>query len=162
VSITNPFTNITLNGTDQSDFATLSNIDVQDQQSTPAGWNVTVQATRLQCTSSDPGCPSAGDTLPANLTRMAGPLPVGSGGSSCVPSPCGPGTLTLPQGNTPFLVDGGSAVKIASFSGGNNSYSLAPGNVDGNAAHTIKLTVPASAYGTTYHQTYTFTVATGP
>jgi hypothetical protein len=70
--------------------------------------------------------------------------------------------LSLPQGTTPFLIDTGTSVKIASYANRDASYTLKPGTVDGTAGHNLKVTAPADAYATTYHTTITLTVATGP
>jgi hypothetical protein len=164
VSLTAGFPTLTLNGQDQSAFASLSTINVQDQQASGnAGWNVTVQASRLACTPADgPRCPAGGDTLPAGELLMAGPLAEGPSGSQCI-SGCGVGgPLSLPRGTTPFLIDTGTSVKIASYANGDPSYTLKPGTVDGTAGHNLKVTAPADAYATTYHTTITLTVATGP
>jgi hypothetical protein len=164
LSLTTDFPTLTLSGQDQSAFASLSSVNIQDQQATgTAGWNVTVQASRLTCTSTDgPRCPASGDTLPAGELQMAGPLAEGPSGSQCV-SGCGaPGVLSLPQGTTPFLIDTGTSVKIASYANRDASYTLKPGTVDGTAGHNLKVTAPADAYATTYHTTITLTVATGP
>jgi hypothetical protein len=164
VSLTAGFPTLTLNGQNQTAFASLSNVNIQDQQSTgTAGWNVTVQASRLACTSVDgPRCPAGGDTLPAGELLMAGPLAEGPSGSTCV-SGCGVGgPLSLPRGTTPFLIDAGASVKIASYANGDPSYTLKLGTVDGTTGHTLKATLPADAYATTYHTTITLTVATGP
>jgi hypothetical protein len=162
VSLTAGFPSLKLNGQNQSAFASLSNINIQDQQTGGTnGWNLTVQASRLACTSADGArCPSGGDTLPSGELQMAGLLADGHG-STCY-SGCGVGgPLGTPSG--PFLIDTGSAVKIASFpANGDPSYVLAPGSIDGNSAHNLEVTVPQDAYATTYHTTLTLTVAKGP
>jgi titin len=162
-SLTSGFSPIKLTGQDiTGNFASVSSFSVQDQQTTGSGWNVTVQASPLSCTAGiDSGC-RQNDNLGGGLLSMAGPLSVGTGGSSCV-SGCSSGTLTLPQGSTPFFIDNG-AVKIASYAktSGDASYTFAPGSIDGVSGHNVGLTVPAHAYATTYHTTITLTVATGP
>ncbi|HZU13054.1 MAG TPA: S8 family serine peptidase [Chloroflexota bacterium] len=174
VSMTAPFASETLTGQDLSDFASLSNINVQDQQSSgTAGWNVTVQASQLTCTG-NAGCPNGGDKLQPGNLLMGGPLAQGPNGSQCV-SGCNTGTLTLPRGTTPFAIDTGdlnggtcasslgcAPVKIASYAGGDASYTFVPGTVDNVSGHNLKMTVPADAYASTYNTTITLTVATGP
>lgn len=147
----------TLTGSDQQVYTTLSTYTAADTTGKGTGWHLTFQATQFACTVSDAGCPSAGDSLPVSSLLMPPPTVACASGTSCN-GKAGPPTISITT-NSPF--DSGSAVSVSSaaVNKGMGTYNFTPGAIGtGN----LQLTVPSSAYATTYHSTLTVSIVSGP
>lgn len=143
LSITNPladnFTPVTLNGTDQSPTAALAEFTVTDPRGTGAGWHVTAQASQFANA-------AATRSLATGSLEMSEPTVAADGTNS-----------PEPDINTgPYVIDGGSAVSIASaaLDEGMGAYDFSD--------TTLTLAVPADAYAATYLSTVTISVITAP
>lgn len=148
----------TLNGSDQAVPATLGTYSATDSRGTGAGWHVTFQATTFACTSTDVGCPAAGDTFPASSLIMPPPTVACASGTSCT-GKAAPPTISI---TTNTALDSGSAVTVASaaLNKGMGTYNFTPGTITGGS--NLQLTVPSTSYATTYHSTLTVSVVSGP
>jgi X-Pro dipeptidyl-peptidase len=148
----------TLNGSDQTVFGTLATYQAVDSRGTGAGWNITFQATQFACANpTDAGCPVGGDTFATSSLLMAPPTVACHAGFTCSGKGAVP-TISI-AANT--AIDAGSAVKVASaaLNKGMGTYDFTPGTIStGN----LQLTIPASAYATTYHSTLTVSAVSGP
>jgi hypothetical protein len=148
----------TLTGSDQQVYTTLGTFTAADLTGTGSGWNVTFQATHFACTNgTDAGCPTGGDTLPANSMLIAVPTVACHSGTSCAGRAAKPAVSIA--SNT--AVDGASAVKVtsAATNTGMGTYDYTPGTIStGN----LQLTVPSYAYASTYHSTLTVSIVSGP
>ena len=152
LAITNPavanFSGVTLNGEAQSATAVMDGFSVTDARATGAGWNVTVGASQFAEWDGTEYVAS-GRTLPASSLSM--PLvsvAKGDVSSSGLPS--------ITAG--PYTIDSGSSVEIASAAADGSGM----GDYDFTQGGSLTLSVPASAYATTYRSTVTVSVATGP
>lgn len=131
----------TLDGSSKTLTAPIDNFTVTDTRLIASGWNVSVSATVFQQYDPLLGYVPGGPTLPAGSLRMEQP--------SVAPS-----SPTITPG--PYFIDG-ATIKIASapvltLQG---SYAFTQGGP-------LQLTVPASAYATTFRSTVSVTVANGP
>lgn len=143
------FVGVTLDGTAKTDTATITPFTVTDPRGTGAGWNVTVQATQFKEYLAAAYVPS-GRTLALSSLSMAAPtVAAANGTNSAVP--------TMTSG--PYVIDSGSAVKIASATA---NIGMGMGAYNFTGAGSLTLSIPASAYATTYRSEVTFTAATGP
>lgn len=152
LSITNPtvadFSGVTLDGQAQSATATMDGFSATDARATGAGWNVTVGASQFAEWDGTQYVAS-GHTLPASSLSMPQvSVAKGSGTSSALPS--------ITTG--PYTIDSGSSVEIASAAADGSGM----GDYDFTQGGSLTLSVPASAYATTYRSTVTVSVATGP
>jgi hypothetical protein len=149
----------TLTGSDEQVYASLATFTAADLTGTGNGWHVTFQATRFACTSSDTGCPSAGDTLPASSILIGVPTVACHAGQSCSGRAAKP-TISI-SSNT--ALDSGSAVALtsAAVSTGMGTYDFTPANISG-AGTGLQVTVPSYGYATVYHSTLTVSLVSGP
>lgn len=147
-----------LTGSDQQVYTTLSTYTAADTAGKGTGWHLTFQATQFACTVSDAGCPSAGDSLPVSSLLMPPPTVACASGTSCN-GKAGPPTISITT-NSPL--DSGSAVSVSSaaVNKGMGTYNFTPGVI--GTAGNLQLTVPSSAYATTYHSTLTVSIVSGP
>jgi hypothetical protein len=152
----------TLNGQTQVGYTTLSSYSASDTTLTGAGWNVTVQASQFSCTAGVGSCPAGGSNLPLNSLIMAPPTVACHTGTNCLLVQSPP-TITLAS-NAAIDTGGSSGVKVASAAAntGEGTYDFTPGLVDSTSGHNLKLTVPSSAYATTYSSTVTISIGSGP
>ncbi len=146
LTITTPtvsnFGDVTLDGAAHTTNATVSTFNVIDATGSGTGWKVIVQATQV----------TTGGTTPILLAtsslQLAAPTVAAAGTASAVP--------TIVSG--PYIIDAGSAVKIASATAntGMGTYQFTP------PANALTLSIPASAYVGTYSSTVTVSVVSGP
>ncbi len=146
----------TLTGASQAVDAALTTYQAIDARGTATGWHVTFSATTFACTNPvDVGCPAGGAAFPASSLSMPAPT------VTCVGLCTGlaaPPTISI---SALTALDSGSAVTVASAAAGAGAgtYNFAPATVGtGN----LQLTVPGSAYATTYHSTLTVSIVAGP
>ena len=147
----------TLTGSDQLVYTTLSTYTAADTTGTGLGWHLTFQATQFACTTSDTGCPTAGDSLSVGSLLMPPPTVACASGTSCN----GRAGLPTVSVSTNSPLDSGSAVSVSSAAPnkGMGTYTFTPGAIGtGN----LQLAVPSSAYATTYHSTLTVSIVSGP
>jgi hypothetical protein len=147
----------TLNGSDQTSYATLSSASASDNAC--GGWNVTVQASQLACIAGVGLCPTGGDHLAMGSLMIAPPSVSCASGTSCL-GVTGPPTVAI-AANTP--VDVGTAVKIVSAAAntGLGTYTLNPGALAGVNTN-LGLNLPSYAYASTYGTTVTVSIVSGP
>src|SRR5579884_765264 len=147
----------TLNGSNQTIYTTLATYTATDNAC--GGWNITFQASRLTCTAPSGQCPAGGDSLPAGSLFIGPPTVACSTGTSCL-GVTGPPSISI-SGTT--ALDGGAAVKVASAASntGDGSYVFTPANLSGSGTP-LCLSVPSSAYATTYTSTVTVSSVSGP
>jgi hypothetical protein len=145
LEITDPtvgdFKEVVLTGDAQQTTASLANLKVTDPRGTGEGWHVTVQATQFidQATLK---------TLPLASLSMAAPTVV----------PVDPSSSALPTiSDGPYIIDSGSAVRIASAAIGDGM-----GSYDFTQGADLTLSVGANAYAGTYTTTVTVSIVAGP
>jgi hypothetical protein len=141
LTISNPlvadFTDVAMNGANQTTTAALDLFTVVDARGTGAGWHVTAQATQFA---------GGGFTMPAGSLSMSAPaVTAGTGTTAAAPSVTVAGTL-----------DNVGALQIASaaLEAGLGTYNF--------SATTLSLVVPASVKAATYASTVTFSIVTAP
>ncbi len=141
------FPNVMLSGSATNATTTMNPFTVTDARGTGAGWNVTVQATQFKEYVGGIYV-NGGKTLSLSSLSMASPTVAPNGTSSPAP--------TILAG--PYIIDSGSAVKIASAAVGNGmgAYDFTPGASD------LTLNIPANAYATAYRSEVTVSVVSGP
>ena len=150
LSITSPtvanFSAVTLNGTAQTTTAAMDAFSVSDLRGTGAGWNTTVQATPF-AQHNGTIYVASGKTLAQNSLSMPAPTVAANGTTSAVP--------TITAG--PYSIDGAAAVKFASAAtnAGMGIYDFTQGGL-------LTLSIPSTAYATTYRSDVTVSVVTGP
>lgn len=132
----------TLDGSSKTLTAPIDDFTVTDSRLIASGWNVSVSATVFQQYDPLLGYVPGGPTLPAGSLRMEQPSVERSDPPTITPGP--------------YLIDG-ATIKIASASllTPEGSYVFTQGGP-------LQLTVPASAYATTFRSTVSVSVATGP
>lgn len=145
------FAAVTLDGTAKTTTASVAAFEVNDARGTGAGWNVTVQATQMKewdatLAAGAGGYAASGKTLPTSSLALSAPTVSADGTTSTAPS--------VTAG--PYIIDAGSAVKIASAAADTGM-----GKFDFSAT-TLTLSVPASAYAKTYRSDVTVSLNTGP
>lgn len=152
---------VTLSGATQEAYATLAGYQASDTTGTGAGWNITIQATQFVCTAGVGFCPAGGSALPLDSLLLAAPAVTCASGTSCTGT-SSPPSITISSNSA--IDTGGSGVKVASaaVNTGEGTYNFTPGAVDGNSSHNLVLTVPSSAYATTYNSTLTISIINGP
>lgn len=153
----------TLAGSDQTIYTSLAPYTGADTTGTGKGWNVTFQATQFACTynsTTNPNCPTAGNTLPASSLKMAAPTVACASNQSCT-GQAAPPSISI-SANT--AVDSGTAVKVASAaaSTGMGTYDFTPSPVDTTTGHDLSLTVPSYVYAAGYSSTLTVSIISGP
>lgn len=145
------FTGKTLNGAVQSTSSSGTNsVTVTDQSGSGLGWNLSVQATPLECTQgTDTGC-NVSQTLIPSLEGMT-TAAIDAAHSTCV-TQCR-GTLTALNNGQ---IDNGSAVKVgdAAVNSGMGQYNVILGSLGTN--------LTADMWASTYHTTVTVTLAQTP
>lgn len=139
------FVKVTLDGTATSTAAVLDPFSVVDARGSGAGWTLTVAASTFR-EWDGAGYVTEGKALPSGSLSMAAPEVIADGTDSPPPS--------VSAG--PYTIDG-ATVKVAT---------AAPGSGMGSYAFThlqpLVLSVPASAFATTYRSEITFTLTSGP
>jgi putative surface cell wall-binding protein len=153
---------VTLNGHTQNAYATLGTYQASDTTLTGAGWNITFQASQFSCAAGTGSCPATSAQLPLSSLVMAPPTVACASGTSCT-STQAPPTISI-QANTAIDTAGSAGVKVASAAAntGEGTYDFTPALVDGTSGHNLRLTVPSSAYATTYTSTLTISIVSGP
>ncbi len=141
------FAPVTLSGSATTAMTTMNPFTVTDASGTGAGWNVTVQATQFKEYVGGTYV-SGGKTLALSSLSMAAPTVAANGTSSAAPA----------MTSGPYVIDSGSAVKIASAAVGNGmgAYDFTPG------ANGLTLSIPANAYATSYRSEITVSAISGP
>lgn len=119
-----------------------SDIRVDDERGTGAGWHLMVSAPQLQN--------AAGQKLPSGSLMLQDPLIAVVGDSAS--------TYPLLQVNQ-FLVDTGSSTEVASAAVGTGMGSY---KIGFDHADSARLTVPASTYAGTYSTALTWQLVSGP
>lgn len=156
-----PFVGKTLNGTVQSTTSDytggFNSVTVTDQSGSGAGWNLTVQATPLKCTSGaggDAGCGQTHQLNAADEQMTTGAIDPTN--TTCVHPPCRGAPAAGASGQIDNVVAPSTGVKVASaaVNNGMGQYSVRLG------ALTTNLT--ADMYASTYHSTVTVTLTQGP
>ncbi|MDO8735716.1 MAG: WxL domain-containing protein [Thermoleophilia bacterium] len=139
------FAGVTLSGSATNDTATMTPFTMTDARGLGSGWNVTVQATQFSEYSG--GYVPSGRTLAVSSLSMPQPTVAANGTSSGVP--------TITSG--PFIIDSGSAVKIASAAtdNGMGAYNFTQGG-------SLTLSIPANAYAASYRSEVTVSAVSGP
>lgn len=139
------FGSATLSGHTQTLRTTFHSWGVSDARGSGAGWNVTLQASRL-----DDG---AGHQLPTGSLQLVAPTTVTPQVGNLAVAP-------LVQGAT-FTLDGSGPVKVLSAlaATGQGAWDVTQTNLLGGD---LVLTVPANAVPGVYSTTITSTLATGP
>ncbi|MDO8735714.1 MAG: WxL domain-containing protein [Thermoleophilia bacterium] len=140
------FSGVTLSGSATTDTATMTPFTVTDARGTGAGWNVTVQASQFAEYSG--GYVPSGRILSLSSLSMPQPTVAANGTSSPVPA--------ITTG--PHIIDSGSAVKIASAAA-NNGKGVYDFTQDPAG---LTLSIPASAYSTSYRSEVTISIVSGP
>ena len=150
LSITTPtvadFPDVILNGAAQTKTAAMDAFSVSDLSGTGAGWNTTVQASRF-AEYTGGSYVTSGKTLPLSSLSMPAPTVAGSGAETAPP--------TITAG--PYSIDGGTAIKVASaaINDGMGTYNF-------TQSGPLTLSIPSTAYATTYRSDVTVSVVTGP
>lgn len=154
------FPGVTLNGTDQTVYTTLTAYTGDNSTDATTGWNITFQATQFSCPGSGQNHCVSADTLPTGSLVMPPPTV-----SSCVSS-CGTSGNTAAAPtisiNSNTGIDVASPVKVASAgtNKGEGVYKFTPGTVGGS--NNLALTVPSYAYVGIYSSTLTVSINSGP
>ena len=150
LAITSPtvanFTAVTLNGAAQTTTAAMDAFSVSDLRGIGAGWNTTVQASQF-AEHDGSAYVTDGKTLAQNSLSMP-ELTVAANGTTS-PSP------TITAG--PYSIDGAAAVKFASA-----GTDAGMGTYDFTQGGSLTLSIPSTAYATTYRSDVTVSVVTGP
>lgn len=154
-----PFVGKTLNGGVQSttsDYASgYNSVTVTDQSGSGLGWNLTVQATPLKCTSgTDPGCVQTHQLNPTDEAMTTGAIDTLN--TSCVATPCRGAPTAGSSGQIDNITSPSTGVKVASAAAntGMGQYSVRLGALTAN--------LTADMYASTYHSTVTVTLTQGP
>ena len=150
LSITSPtvanFTAVTLDGTAETTTAAMDAFSVTDARGTGAGWNTTVQATQF-AEHNGTIYVASGKTLAQNSLSMPAPTVAANGTDSANP--------TITAG--PYSIDDTAAVKVASAATNDGM-----GTYNFTQSGPLTLSIPSTAYATTYRSDVTVSVVTGP
>lgn len=138
------FVVVTLDGTTRTTTSRMDPFMVTDARGGGAGWDITVQASTFQEWNGT-AYVATGRSLPTGSLAMPAP-DVHADGTDSPPPVVTPG---------PFAIDGAIVILATAPPGtGMGSYSFVP--------HDLVLTVPASAYATTYRSEIAISVTSGP
>lgn len=146
--VTGDFTDVTLDGQQQTTTAPFASYSMVDADGNRAGWNVTVSATQFR-EHDGGGYVAGGETLPASSLSMPQ--------TSVTAGPFAGADPTITPG--PYSIDSGTAVKIASADNqtgrqGRGMYEFSGGD--------LTLTLSADVYAATYQSDITVSLNTGP
>lgn len=150
---------VTLDGTAKTVGSTMAAFDAVDGRGTGVGWNMTVKATDFcEWDATLAACKVGGKKLASDSLTMGLPTVAKKDATSST----APGITKTAQ----FSIDtgaAGSAVEFAKTSAagdGMGSYTFTTGDVTGMAGSQVKVSIPASAYATSYRSNVTVTIAT--